>query len=403
MNKISKVGIRVLVVVGVIASVFYAGVRFGYTRKPAIEKVVSLSNKESIESAKTDFGPYWKAWNILNEKSIYAKDAKDQDKVWGSIQGLAAALGDPYTVFFPPEEAKSFSEVVSGEFGGVGMEVGIKDDVLTVISPLKNTPAAQAGIKAGDKILKIDKTVTGELSIDSAIRLIRGEKGTTVVLTIFREGEKESREVSIVRDIISIPTLETKQMDDVFVISLYNFSANSAEAFRDALQGFANSGSNKLVLDLRGNPGGYLESALSMAGWFLPKGKTVVIEESGDGKREEYKSAGYDVFAGTDLKMVVLIDGGSASASEILAGALSEHGVAKLVGTKSFGKGSVQELVPVTADTYLKVTVAKWLTPKGVSISEHGLKPDYIVKLPADYDKTKKDTQMEKAVEILNK
>ncbi len=404
MNKKLKIAGLATGSIVVLLAVFWLGVHWEYTHRPAADKVATLFNKQGQVLSQTDFDPFWKAWNILNEKSIYAKKVTDQDKVWGSISGLASSLGDPYTVFFPPDEAKSFSESVSGEFGGLGMEVGIKDKVLTVISPLKDTPAYKGGMKAGDKILKIDATSTNDLTIDKAIRLMRGEKGTKVVLTIFREGESATREVTLVRDVIAIPTIDTKQLPNgVFVISLYNFSANSSDLFRDALQTFANSGSNKLILDLRGNPGGYLESAVDMASWFLPKGKLVVTEDDGTKHPNTYKSTGYDVFGEGKIKMAVLIDGGSASASEILAGALSEQGVASLVGTQSFGKGSVQELVPVTADTYIKVTVAKWFTPKGVSISEHGLTPDYVVKLPKDYDKTKVDTQMDKAVEIVLK
>jgi len=404
MNKGLRIFGLILATVTILLGVFYMGIRWDYTHRPAVEKVTTMFNKGNEIIPQTDFEPFWKAWNILNEKSIFVKKITDQDKVWGSISGLASSINDPYTVFFPPEEAKSFSESVSGEFSGLGMEVGMKDKILTVIAPLKDTPAYKGGMKSGDKILKIDSISTNDLSIDKAIRLMRGEKGTKVVLTIFREGEKSTREISLIRDIIAIPTIDTKKRDDgIFVISLYNFSATSTQLFREALQEFANSGSTKLVLDLRGNPGGYLESAIDMASWFLPKDKTVVVEDDGSKNPTIYKSTGYNVFAKSNLKMVILIDSGSASASEILAGALSEHGVAKLVGIQSFGKGSVQELVQVTPETYLKVTVAKWLTPKGVSISEQGLKPDYEVKLPKDYDKTKKDTQMDKAVEILNK
>ena len=208
------------------------------------------------------------------------------------------------------------------------------------------------------------------------------------------------------RDTIEIPTLdsELRKEDGVFVIKLYSFSANSAILFQTALQKFADSGSNKLILDLRGDPGGYLDSAVSMASWFLPGGKPILIEDYGDKEKEKiYRSRGYDVFAEGNLKMVILVDGGSASASEILAGALSEHGVAKLVGTQTYGKGSVQEVVPITDTTSLKVTIAKWYTPNGVSISEKGLTPDFIVKFTQKDADAKKDPQMDKALEIVNK
>ena len=283
------------------------------------------------------------------------------------------------------------------------MEVGIKDKILTVIAPLKDTPAYKAGIKSGDKILKIDKTITSDLSIEKAIKLIRGEKGTTVALTIFRNGDKEPREIKVVRDIINTPTLDTElRKDNIFVIKLYSFSSNSADLFRNAMKKFYESKSDKLLLDLRGNPGGYLDAAVSMASWFLASGKTVVSEDYGDNAKQKiHRSAGYDIF--TDkLKFVILIDGGSASASEILAGAMQDYGKAKLVGEKSYGKGSVQEVVDITPDTILKITVAKWLTPKGNTISEKGLTPDYTVDLTQDDADAKKDPQMDKAVELLN-
>ena len=218
-----------------------------------------------------------------------------------------------------------------------------------------------------------------------------------------REGSPKTLDFSITRTVIDIPTVKTEIKGDVFVISLYNFYAESGSQFNNALREFVNSNKTKLVLDLRGNPGGYLDAAVDMASWFLPSGKVIVREDSGKGKDEVvYRSKGYNAF-NANLKMMILIDGGSASASEILAGALQEQGVAKLVGTKSYGKGSVQELLPVTKDTSLKVTVAKWLTPSGKSISEGGLTPDYEVKITADEAKAGTDTQMNKALELLAK
>ncbi|MBX4216086.1 S41 family peptidase [Candidatus Parcubacteria bacterium] len=396
------VGVALVFVIGVSFGLgYYAGHAF-----PDIDKVTSLYNKEpaAVIAPGTDFSPFWKAWNVLNEKFITFKSTTtDQEKVWGAIQGLAASFGDPYTVFFPPEEAKSFEASISGEFTGVGMEIGIRDKTLTVIAPLKDTPAARAGIKAGDKILKIDGTPTAEMTVEKAVSLIRGPKGTSVALSLFREGRTEPLDVKVTRDTIAIPTIDTEKREDgIFVIKLYSFSANSPSLFRTALEEFAASGSDKLILDLRNNPGGYLEAAVDMASWFLPAGKTVVIEESKEkGEDKVFRSKGYNIFS-DKLKMVILVNQGSASASEILAGALSEHGIAKLVGERTFGKGSVQELVEITPDTSLKVTVARWLTPKGISISEGGLKPDVEV-AAAKESGTTRDPQLDKAVQILLK
>ncbi|KKS24461.1 MAG: Carboxyl-terminal protease [Candidatus Nomurabacteria bacterium GW2011_GWC2_41_8] len=392
----------VTVTVLLIALFFISGVYVGDQNRPEIDKVLGISGKETQVATQTDFSPFWKVWNAINEKNPTAGEITDQDRVYGAISGLVGSLNDPYSVFFTPEEAKSFEDEIAGNFDGIGMEVGMKDKVLTVIAPLKDTPAYRANIKSGDKILKIDKTVTSGLGIEEAIRLIRGEKGTAVTLTISREGNREPKEIRIVRDTITIPTLDTElRADGIFVIKLYSFSANAANLFRNAMKQFVESGSVRLLLDLRGNPGGYLDSAVDMASWFLKGGKIIVTEDYGNNKAPEiFRSRGYDIF-NDKLKFVILIDSGSASASEILAGALQNHGRAKLVGSQSFGKGSVQEVVDITSDTILKITVAKWLTPDGTSISEKGLTPDYPAEITQKDLDAKKDPQMDKAVELL--
>lgn len=400
LRKLSYIIISLVVIAGVLG----IGIYIGYSHQPDINKVTSISNKNPQVDTTADFSTFWKVWNILNQKSIYAKKVTDQDRVWGAISGLASSLGDPYTVFFPPKENKSFSEAIAGSFDGIGAEIGMKDEILTVIAPLKDSPAYKAGLKAGDKIIEINKTNTNNMTVDAAIDLIRGPHGTTVTLTILRQGESNTRDIIVTRDKIQIPTIDTEmRKDGIFVIKFYSFSENSASLFRDALIKFIDSKSNKLILDLRGNPGGYLDSAVNIGSWFINEGDVIVSENSLNGTKPTiYKSHGPRLF-NDKLKFVVLVDGGSASASEILAGALQEHGIATLVGEKTFGKGSVQELVKITDDTSLKVTIANWYTPNGISISLQGLEPD--VKVPftqADYD-AKKDPQLDKAVEILLK
>jgi carboxyl-terminal processing protease len=390
----------ILAAAALLGGTFAFGFYFGKQKLPAVEKVTTLINKENKEAvATTDFEPFWEVWQILDNKHPKASEINDQDRVWGAVKGLASSLDDPYTVFFPPDEAKAFAENINGEFGGIGIEIGFKDGALTVIAPLKNSPAEAAGLKTGDIITAIDKVSTENMSIDRAVRLIRGEKGTEVVLSIYREGKDGASDYPIIRDTIKVPVLETETKDGVFIIKLFNFSANSPDLFRRALEEFSKAKTNKLILDLRGNPGGFLEASIDMASWFLPAGKTVVIENIGkEGKEKIHRSKGYDVFT-KNLRMMILVDGGSASASEILAGALKEHGVAKLVGEKTYGKGSVQELIDTAGGTSLKVTIAEWLTPNKVEISKNGLTPDVVVKKTENAKDS--DAQLAKALELL--
>lgn len=396
--------VRVAGLLILVAAVFTGGYYLGKTDVEAQPAATILGTTDA--AIKADMSAFWKAWKILDDKfapaSTTTEPVSSQKKIWSATEGLASSYGDPYTVFFPPKESKMFAEEIRGSFGGVGMEIGIQDDVLTVISPIKNSPAQKAGVKAGDKIIMIGEKPAQKMSTDEAVGLIRGEEGTQVTISFFRPDTKEEFTKTLTRGQIEIPTIDTeKRADGIFVIRLYNFSAVSPNLFRGALREFVESGSDKLVLDLRGNPGGYLEAALDMASWFLPSGKVVVTEDFGS-KREPiiYRSKGYDVFP-DDLKFAILVDKGSASASEILAGALQQQGKAKLIGQNTFGKGSVQELVDVTKDTSLKVTVAHWLTPNGLSISQGGLKPDIVVELNAENTKNGNDPVLNKAVEYL--
>ena len=398
-KQIKLIALTILVVAGF----FLFGLYLGFHHAPDIEKITNISNKDTPANIPADLAPFWKVWNTINEKYPGANKVSNQDRVNGAISGLVGSLNDPYSVYFTPDEAKSFQDDIAGNFGGIGAEVGIKDKILTIISPLKDTPAYKAGLKAGDKILKINKTVTSNLTIEQAVKLMRGEKGTTVSLMVFREGDKSPKELKIIRDVINVPTLDTeKRADGVFVIKLYSFSANSANLFRDAMKKFVEAKTDKLVLDLRGNPGGYLEASVDMASWFLPGGKAVVTEDGGKiGAKKVYRSKGYNIF-NDKLKFVILVDEGSASASEILAGAMQDYKLAKLVGAQSYGKGSVQEVVDITSKTILKITIAKWLTPNGTSISEKGLTPDYKVEMTDKDAAAKKDPQMDKAIQLLS-
>lgn len=389
----------------VLALGFAGGVTVGAATGNSVFSNIPLlgDGLDATPDRDADLTDFWKAWNALDARFVETHASSTlpsvKEKLWGAIQGLAASYRDPYTVFMPPSEAKQFQDDISGNFDGVGMEVGIKDGVLTVISPLKGTPAERAGLRPGDMILAIDDTPTDGMSTDEAVKLIRGEKGTKVTFTIMRTGV--SSKIDVIRDTIAVPTIETETTDGVFVISFYSFTANSSQLFSKAIAEYRASGTDKLLIDLRGNPGGYLESAVSIASHFLPKG-TVVVTEDYKGKRENviHRSKG---IAGLPegTKVAILIDQGSASASEILAGALQDEGKATLIGKRSFGKGSVQELVQINGGGALKVTIARWLTPAGRSISDGGLTPDIEVEYTAEDRDAQADPQKDRALRFL--
>ncbi len=394
-----KTGIHITVGVIIAAAIFFSGVSVGYQNRPAMHKITGIVHKENPEEISADFNPFWTAWKLLDEKLPGAQETNDKDRLYAAIQGLTGAFGDPYTTFFPPEENTIFETEIAGAFNGIGVEIGEKDDVLTVIAPLKDTPAYRAGLKAGDKIIKIGDSITADMSIDEAISLIRGEANTTVDITIARMGLDQPKMFTITRERISLPTVDTEIRGDVFIISLYNFSAQSPELFRAAFDQYISSGYKKLVVDLRGNPGGYLDAADKIGGLFIPRGKTIV-KEIGKTERDItlHTSDGPALFP-RDHQLIVLVDQGSASASEILAGALSEHGIGTLVGEQTFGKGSVQEVIKLTPDTSLKITVAKWYTPNGISISESGLKPQVVIPQPPTAT-AENDIQLKEAIAL---
>ena len=388
--KFKKFFISIFLVLVILAS-FGLGTYFGKSQ-------CKICPPEEI-----DFSLFWEVYHRLQEKFVDKGKFDIQKMIYGAISGMVKSLGDPYTVFFPPEETKRFEEDVKGVFEGVGMEIGIKKGQLQVIAPLEGTPAQKAGLRSGDKILKINDTETSDLTIDEAVNLIRGPKGTEVTLTIFREEWKKTKEIKLMRDVIEVPSLkrEIKEIDGqkIAYIQLYQFSENASFDFRKAAIEILTSPAQKIILDLRNNPGGYLEVAQDITGWFLEKGKIVVIEDFGQGNEQEYKAQGPGTFS--DYKVVILINQGSASASEILAGALRDNRGILLIGEKSFGKGSVQELEKLKEGSSLKITVAKWLTPKGQLITDVGLEPDIKVEMTEEDYEQDRDPQLDKAIEII--
>jgi len=339
--------------------------------------------------------------DVINQKYVDSGKVSKKDLIYGAMHGILGSLDDPYSVFMPPEDAKTFKDDVNGKFEGIGAEIGMRDDALTVISPLKGSPAEKAGLKAGDKILYVDETETKNLSLDEAVKIIRGPKGTKVVLTVQREGVDDDFKISIIRDTIRIPNTAWEIKDGkIAYISLYHFTETASDDFAAAANKIIGSDAEKIVLDLRNNPGGFLEVAVDIAGWFLDDGLKVVTEDhGGKGDNKVYTSHGNAALK--DYPLVVLVNKGSASASEILAGVLRDHRGVKLVGEKTFGKGSVQELANLSDRSSIKITVAKWLTPNGVSIQDNGIEPDVAVDMPQKIFDEKGDIQLEKAIEIV--
>jgi carboxyl-terminal processing protease len=352
-----------------------------------------------------DFTDFWKVWNILNTQYVITHASStmpsQQQKMWGAIEGLTSSYGDPYTVFFPPVQAKAFQDNISGSFGGIGLEIGENaDGILTAIAPLKGTPAEKAGFLPKDLIIAINGKSTQGISSDDAVNMIRGPVGSSVTLTIVRN--KKEQDIKVVRATIQVPEIDNSldAKTGVYKIALYEFTANSAELFQQAFTAFKASGSKYLIIDLRNNPGGYLDAAVTIASHFLPKGTTIVTEDyKGHQANDVLKSTGTDdVPAGT--KVVILINQGSASASEILSGALKDNGAATLVGARSFGKGSVQTVINIDGGS-LKVTIARWLTPAGINIMGNGITPDIDVEATSSEITATNDPQMARAVQFL--
>lgn len=332
-------------------------------------------------------------------RTSYVGDLDNQKLIDGAKKGMAQATGDPYTEYFTDAEADEFFGELSGEFSGIGAELGKKDEQLTIISTIDETPAQKAGLKAGDVIAQVNEEDTQAWSIEEAVSNIRGEKGTTVKLTVIREGEVLSFDV--VRDDIVNPSVRSEVLDgNIGYIRLSRFNdTDTVRLTRQFAQDLKQQGVRGIVLDLRGNGGGYVKAAQEVAGVWLEDGKVVVEERQGDKVLETLRASGNPILNG--VPTVVLVDGGSASASEIVAGAFKDYGIATLVGQKTFGKGSVQKIEQLTGGGQLKVTIAKWYTPKGQNIDKQGIEPKDKVELTEEDVKASRDPQRDKAVELL--
>lgn len=393
------------IALALLSSAYLAGYHEGQSAGIMTESSVSPKDAVFVQTGNPDhtidFSLFWRVWDILKEKYVDRANLDAKKLFYGAIDGMLAATGDPYTTFLSPKEKRELQEDLSGSFEGIGAEMGIKNEILTIIAPLDGSPAQKAGLLAGDKVIKIDGIVTTSLSLEEAVDHIRGPRGTSVVLTIFRAGDEAPQDITVQRDTIVVKSVKLDlRSDGVALLRVSQFGEDTQVEFDQAIAAIGKAQSTAVILDLRNNSGGLLDAAVDMAHHFLPDKTVVVQEERSDGSRISLTSRGKPTLL--DVPVIVLINEGSASAAEILAAALHESrsGVT-LVGKTSFGKGSVQEVIPVSQDTAVKITVARWLTPDGHQINMTGIKPDIEVSLTRDDVENGRDPQLDRALEIV--
>lgn len=339
------------------------------------------------------FPVFWQAWDELHTNFI--GQLNDNNLLYGAVKGMIQAAEDPYTIFADPNDTKQFEEALSGSFSGIGVEIGMRNGLITIIAPLEGSPAEKAGIKAGDLVVAVDgQPLTPDMALDDIVQKIRGQQGTAVTLSVIHSDSRQAEDITITRDTIEIESVRHTIINNIAHISITHFSEDTTPRVIAAVQKIKQANVEGIILDMRGNPGGFLQGAVEIASQFLPTDTLVVTEQ---GKRsKEYRSKGPHPLS--DLPVVVLIDGGSASASEIVAGALRDQRQVPVIGEKSFGKGSVQEFIHLDDGSSLRVTIAKWFTPSGQSINDEGIPPTIEVEDNAD---TEADEQLERAQEEL--
>lgn len=389
----------IIIFIIAIAFSFKAGMGLGAKGYAFIPKEFKIVNQSEYPK-EVDYNLLWEALDVVGKN--YIEKPVDQEKVlYGAIRGAVSSAGDQYTSFFDPKEFDAFKTDLKGSFDGIGAEIGKKDGNIVIVAPIDDSPAKKAGLRAKDIIVAVNGELATDWTTEQAVRKIRGDKGTEVTLTIYREGAPKPFDVKIKRDTIVIKSVKWETKDvagkKIGLITVSRFGDDTKDLFGRAVFDLKKSNITGLIIDLRNNPGGYLDTAVDIASDWVPSGKLVVDEAKGDGTHNPYNSLGYGRLAG--MKTVVLINGGSASASEILSGALHDYQLATLIGEKSFGKGSVQQLFELSGGSAVKVTIAKWITPNGKNLNKEGLVPDIEVKLTEDDIKSEKDPQMEKALE----
>ncbi|OGM04227.1 hypothetical protein A2112_02800 [Candidatus Woesebacteria bacterium GWA1_42_12] len=392
----------------VLAATFSAGYLIGfkgYQGSLAEFPKVTITRELPQDKKDLDFSLFWRVWDTINTSYFDKEKVIPANMVYGAIEGMVSALGDPYTVFLPPDKNRVVQEDLLGSFDGIGIQIGFKGNQLAVIAPLPNSPSEKAGIEAGDFIVGIKDEAKGiergtvGISITDAVSAIRGPAGTIVTLTLLREGQEEPIVVDVVRESIDVPSVTLTFVGDdenIAQVRLLKFGGETEAEWEEAVIEILKKQSLKgIVLDLRNNPGGYLQGAVDIASEFMKTGRVVVIEERGE-QKSEYVVEKIGRFPNTPL--VVLVNQGSASASEILAGALRDDKKVKLVGEKTFGKGTIQEPQQVDGGAGLHITVARWLTPSGVWVDGEGLTPDFELE---DNGETDEDEQLQKGIELL--
>lgn len=350
----------------------------------AAEKVQSAPTVPAVPAAPEKEGDIYKQLELFSDalsvvRSEYVDNVKSKDLIYGALKGMVQSL-DKFSEFMDPESYAEMKIETEGEFGGIGIEIAIKDDILTVIAPIDDTPAYKAGIKAGDRIVKINKDITRGITLLEAVKKLRGKSGTSVTVTVLREGESKILDFKITRDIIKVKSIKNPKIleDKIAYIKLSIFQERSAKDLEDALVELEKQGMDSLILDLRNDPGGLLNVAADVTGKFLPIGEMIVYTKGRKNKQEmEFRAK--EKKPRTDYPMVVLVDQGSASGSEIVAGALQDHKRAVLVGMKTFGKGSVQTVIPLSDGSAIRLTTSKYYTPNGRSIHGQGIMPDIVV------------------------
>lgn len=364
-----------------------------------IVPVINVQSQYPAEVQNVDFSLFWEVFKVLPEKYLDKSAVDGQKMLYGAIAGMVRSLGDPYTAFVDPKQNELIESDLSGSYEGVGIQIGFNEDKrLAVIAPLKNTPAEREGILAKDIIVKIDNKDTFDLTLPEAVELIRGASGTKVKLTLLREGQSDPIEKEMERVKIDVKSVEVTFQDvdgrEIAIVSVSRFGDKTPEEWDVVIEDIVSRKSKGVVVDMRNNPGGLLSGAIYLAGDFV-RG-TVVKQEDTSGRVQNLPTDGKMRLL--KIPLVVLVNGGSASAAEIFAGAVQDSGRGKLVGEQTFGKGTVQDVIPLPGGSSLHVTIAKWLTPKGTSIQEKGITPDIDVKMTASDREQKKDPQLERAL-----